>query len=179
MKKFFLAATGLFAVVPGLGIILKGVGTPPGYAYIFGGIIEAFGALSLILLYTNRRAIKKLKPGRVTKVAIGLSLLAACSLIVYIALFTFCVVGDPIRHTVYYPLWTTGDAAEMINDAGGRYKALQANGFAAVYRAIREMPYYPVAIALTSAVLLFFYQAIFTSLAVAFGLIGIHKGTRW
>lgn len=176
MKKFFLTATGLFAVVPGLGIILKGLGTPPGYAFIFGGIIEALGALSLILLYTNRKAIKKLRPARITKTAIRLCVVSAVSLLMYIALFSFCVVGDPIRHYVYYPIWTAGEVAEMIDTAGGRYKALQDNGFTAVYRGIREMPYYPLAISITSAVLLFFYQAIFTSLAVAFGLIGIHKG---
>ena len=176
MKKFFLAATGLFAVVPGVGIILKGLGTPPGYALIFGGIIEALGALSLILLYTNRKAIKKLRPARITKTAIWLCIASAVSLLVYIGLFSFCVVGDSIRHYVYYPLWTTGEVAEMINSAGGRYKALQENGFTAVYRGIREMPYYPLAISITSGMLLFFYQAIFTSLAVAFGLIGIHKG---
>ena len=175
MKKSFLSATGLFALVPGLTIMVKGLGTPPGYSYLFGGVIEALGALSLLVLFVNVKAIKRMRASRVTQLALALAVWSLVSLIVYIGLLNFCVVGDAIRHTVYFPLWTTGDIAEMTSIAGSRYKALQENGFFAVYSAIRAMPNYSTAIAITSAVLIFFYQSIFTSLSIAFGILGLKR----
>lgn len=178
MKKLFLAASGLFATVPGLTILWKGIVTPPGYVHIFGGLIEAFGAISFITLWVNQSRLKRIRPYKITKAVILLCIGCFLSIVIYLGLFNFCVIGDPIRHTVYYPLWTSGEIAEMIDDSGSRYKTLQDNGFAAVYYKIRQMPYYPLAIAVTTALLLFLYQAMFTTLTIAFGVLGFHKGKR-
>ena len=57
MKAFFVSAAAVFAAVPGLGVIASGLGTPPGteYRLLFGGVIEGFGALALIILWVNQK----------------------------------------------------------------------------------------------------------------------------
>ncbi|HEX7773349.1 MAG TPA: hypothetical protein VF435_13060, partial [Pyrinomonadaceae bacterium] len=56
--------------------------------------------------------------------------------------------------------------------AGSREAAIPQYGIAAVRRSIDEMGAIPLAV--TSVLLLFVYQGIFTSLTIAFGLPGIH-----
>lgn len=174
MKKLFLAASALFAAVPGLMVISKGVGTPPDYEYLFGGVIEAFGTLSLLILWVNKNKLKEITPSRITKLAITLGTISFLSLIIYIALFKFCVVSHPTHYTAYYPLWTSGEIAKYVERTGGRWAALDRYGIYPIESAIHKMP--PYAIPVTTAVLLFLYQMIFTSLTIAFGLIGFHKG---
>jgi hypothetical protein len=172
MKKLFLAASGLFSSIPGVTVILKGVGTPPEYEYIFGGVIEAFGALSLIILWVNRKGLKKVAKTKITTHAITLGILSFAFLVAYIALFNWCVVKHPTHGTVYYPLWLSGYAADVVAKAGGRWQALDRYGNHAVYAAIHKMPIF--ASVITTILLLLVYQGIFTTLTMAFGLLGFH-----
>jgi hypothetical protein len=174
MKKLFLAASGLFAAVPGFAVMWKGIGTPPDYGYLFGGVIETFGSLSLIILWANKNKIKRLPTKKITKLAIKLGVLAFLFLAFYILLYEYCVKSHPTHDTVFYPLWTTGRVSELIANAGGRWEALDRYGYWPIYNGINAMPAY--AIVITISILLFVYQAIFTALSIAFGLVGFHKG---
>ena len=174
MKKLFLAASGLFAAIPGIAVIGKGIGTPPNYEILFGGVIEAFGTLSLLVLWANRNKLKKIKTPRITKLVIRLGVLSFISLIIYIGLFKYCVISHPTHDTAYFPLWTSGELAKYVERTGGRWAALERYGIYPIESAIQKMP--PYAIIITTALLLFMYQMIFTSLTVAFGLLGFHKG---
>jgi len=179
MKKLFLAASGLFAAVPGLIILQTGLGTPPGsnYKMLFGGTIEAFGALALLLLWVNRASIRKMRPRRVTRWAVVAVIVCFVSVALYIALFSLCVKrNEKWRATVYFPLWLNGEVAEMVNDRGGRNAAIDAYGPADVIEAINQMPGGDIALPVTTILHLLLYQSIFTSLAVAFGILGIHQG---
>ena len=176
MKKLFLAASGLFSAVPGLTIIWKGIGTPPGYAVLFGGIIEAFGALSLVILMVNKAKLKRLSSRKATKFAIALSISCFLSLIIYLFLFNLCVVDHPTHGTVYYPVWSSGHLSELIQRTGSRYAALDRYGSYPLTKAIQQMPGHPFPLIVTTALLLSVYQAIFTTLATAFGILGFHKG---
>lgn len=176
MKKLFLTASGLFSAIPGLTIIWKGIGTPPGYEVLFGGIIEAFGALSLIILMVNKAKLKRLTSYKATKLAIVLSISCFLSLVIYMLLFNFCVVAHPTHGTVYYPMWTGGNLTELIQRTGSRYGALDRYGSYPVTKAIQQMPGHPLPLIVTTALLLLVYQAIFTTLATAFGILGFHKG---
>lgn len=173
MKKLFLAASGGFAAIPGLAVILRGIGAPPGYEYLFGGVIEAFGSLSLIILWINRNKLRRLARSRITKAAIKLTVFGFGCLAIYLWLFNWCVVTDPTHGTIYYPLWLSGHVAEVVNAAGGRWRALADYGNYALYKEIRQMPVY--ALIITTVVLLFVYQTIFTSWTIAFGLLGLYE----
>lgn len=174
MKKLFLTASAIFGAIPGIAIIISGLGTPPNYKILFGGVIESFGVLSLLILWLNRKSISRISLKRVTKLAILFGVLSFVSISIYITLFSFCVVSVKDRGEVYYPIYTSGNIAEMIVRTGSRRSALQKYGTDAVTEAIDEMPGNPLAI--TSVLLLFVYQSIFTLLTLAFGFLGIrHK----
>ena len=60
MKKLFMAASLIFASIPGISVMTSGLGTPPGYGKMFGGVIQAFGALAILLLLASREKLKGL-----------------------------------------------------------------------------------------------------------------------
>ncbi len=173
MKAFFLAVSGVFGVIPGLAIMLGELGTPPEKNGLFGGVVEAFGVLTLIILWVNRGKIAKLSRSKVTKVTIVLGILCFVFLGGYLGLFEFCVIKHEFRGSAYFPLWTSGKIGTMVESGPGRSAAIDHYGIDAVREAIREMPTY--ALSLTSAVLLLVYQGVFTSLTAAFGLLGIYQ----
>ena len=172
MKKLFAAAAGIFGSVPGISILLSGLATPPGYGRIFGGIIEAFGVLAILLLMVNRSKLKRLTQPQVTLSAIVLCAASFCFLAGYFLLFNYCVVSHPIHGTVYYPLWNSGRALAIVEQAGGRYAAVDRYGFYPVEKAIQQAPNYPLQMVVTTSLLLLLYQGVFTSLTLAFGMIG-------
>jgi len=178
LKKLFVATSGIFAAVPGIAVILKGVGTPPEYALMFGGVIEAFGSLAFLILLINKGAIKKLERGTVTKWAIGLGVVCFMSLSVYVWLYRLCVVPFGADTYFYFPLWADGELARLVANAGSRSGAIEMYGPATVYEALEQMS--SLSFALTTVTLLLVYQAVFTSLTVAFGLLGFYAedGTR-
>src|SRR5947209_15856756 len=104
MKNTFLAASGVFAAIPGVAILVFGLGTPPGYSKLFGAVIEAFGALVILLLLSGKAKIRRLPARRISKVAVILMAICFSLLVLYLQLAAFCVVTHPIHVIVYYPL---------------------------------------------------------------------------
>ncbi|HKQ03983.1 MAG TPA: hypothetical protein VJ464_02545 [Blastocatellia bacterium] len=174
MKKLFVAASGIFAAIPGLVIIQTGLGTPPSYSVLFGGCVEAFGALTLVLLWANKSKIVRLTARKATRMSVRLAALCFVSLAIYLLLYNLCIVENPPRGTVYYPLWLSGEAAELVALSGGRSAAIGEYGIMGVREAIAKMPSF--ALTFTTILLLLIYQAIFNSLAAAFTLIGFREG---
>jgi Mn2+/Fe2+ NRAMP family transporter len=173
MKKLYLAASAVFASIPGLMIIKSGVGTPPEQQLLFGGVIEAIGALTLLLLWINRNKIRRLRQRKITKWAAGFGVTFLILLSLYVTLFYACVVTVEGRGTAYYPLWTSGKISEMVRRAQSRRGAISHYGIQAVIDAIDEMP--DAAIGITTVILLTVYQGVFTSLVLAFGMLGIYE----
>ena len=114
MRKLFLAVSGMFAAVPGFAIMWKGIGTPPTYAFMFGGVIEAFGSLTLLLLWMNRAKIKAGKPKTIVVTTAVLGIVGFISLITYLALSSLCIISHPQHHVVFFPLWSSGDLSVLI-----------------------------------------------------------------
>jgi hypothetical protein len=115
-----------------------------------------------------------LEKSKATRFSIALGIAAFMFLAIYTSLFHFCIVKNETRGTAYYPLWTSGQIARMIESAGSRQAAIDKYGIAAVDLAIHKMP--DIVLIVTSILLLLFYQAVFTSLATAFGILGFQKG---
>jgi len=173
MKALFLAVSAAFAAIPGVTVLISGLGTPPGSGYklLFGGVIEAFGALAIIILLVNSGKLRRFSQRKVTKAAILLGALCFALVVVYVLLFRHTVV-EQARGTAYYPLWLNGDVSRMVERAGSRESAIARYGIGGVKEAIDKMGSLPLT--LTSALLLLVYQGIFTSLTLAFGLPGFH-----
>jgi hypothetical protein len=173
MKKIFLAASAVFCSIPGLLVIASGLGTPPDYKVLFGGVIEAFGVIALLILLINKRRIEALSTSKVTKIAIALAIGCVLMLFTYIYLFSQCVVTVEGRGTAYYPLYLSGEIASSVNRAGSRRAAIERYGIDEVLEEIDELPGHYLT--LTTILLLFVYQLVFTTLTVTFGLIGFHQ----
>lgn len=178
VKRVFLGASGIFGAVPGLTIIGWGLGSPPGYLLLFGGTIEVFGTLTVLLLWVNRKRLKRLTAKQTTGTVLVLIALSLCLVVVYLQLTGLCIANHPIHGSVYYPLWKSGHLAEMVDRAGGRYAAVERYGSYPVAKAIQEAPGYPFTMVVTTIVMLLTYQGIFTSLAIAFGVLGIRSEER-
>ena len=176
MKKLFLALAGSVGAIPGIAILQSGLGTPPDDRILFGGVVEAFGAMSLLLLWVNRSRLALLPKMRTTRLSVYLIIACFAFIVIYISLFGFTVVKDDIRGTIYYPLWTTGDMAMMITSANNsRHYAIEKYGIDDVNEAIHKMPSWPLAV--TTSVLLLIYQAVFSTLTMAFGMLAIREKT--
>jgi hypothetical protein len=174
MKQLFLAAAAVFSSIPGLLVIASGLGTPPNYKVLFGGVIEAFGVIAILVLWINKNKIKKMPTRKVSKVAIVLALACILLLFTYLYLFNQSVVTVEGRGTAYYPLYISGEIAGMVNTAGSRKAAIERYGIDEVVEQIDKMPeFYST---LTTVTLLFTYQLVFTILTITFGLLGFHKG---
>lgn len=175
MNALFTALAGVFAVVPGIKVLRSGLGAPPQYGTLFGAVIEALGCLTLALLWANRSRLRQWSWPRVNRWVIGLMIAFAVSLTVYLFILNSCVITDArySGQTVYYPLWLSGPAARMVAHAGSRSEAIARYGPSAVQDAVAALTTAQTA---TTALLLFLYQAVFTTLTAAFGIIGFHAG---
>ena len=172
MNRLFLAASAVFGSIPGLLVIAKGIGTPPDYAVLFGGVIEAFGVITLLILWINKGKLEDLTSSKVTKIAIGLSICCILMLFTYMYLFNQCVVKVDGRGTAYYPFYI-GKLEKDVKKAGSRKALIERWGIAPVIDSINELPDYYLTF--TTILLLFVYQLIFTTLTAIFGLLGFYK----
>lgn len=172
MRGFFITLSTVWNTIPGLTTLLSGFRVPPGYKFIFGGVVEALGVLSLLVLWVNSEKIKAMSSSKVTICAIILGIVFFACICCYIWLFDLCVVQHD-RGSVYFPIWLDGPVAEMVSKSGGRPAAITKYGIDAVNQAVEQAA--NNSLALTTVILLFVYQMIFTALGVSFGLLGFHR----
>lgn len=92
----------------------------------------------MIMFMTNSGRVKKLPLSRVNRYSVALVLVGVLMLGLYIWVYSFCVQTHPAYGTVVYPLWSTGDLAKMIEQAGGRWGALDLYGSYAIYSAVAK-----------------------------------------
>lgn len=171
LKTIFLLISAASGAVPGVAVLATGIGTPPESKALFGGIMEACGAFSLLILWTNRGTIKKMNPKILSRRSVVLVSLFLLSLITYVLLYSTCV--KTLDGETYFPLWTSGKLHEMVQMAGTREAALDRYGIDAVHEAIGHMPGY--ALPVTTIILLLIYQSSFAFLTVAFALLAISE----
>ncbi len=175
MKNLFLAIAGAMGLIPGVFIVVSGIGVPPDTSRLaFGGIVEALGAISLLVIAVKQDELKRLKDSKIIKWSLLLVLMGSILLFSYLLLYGHCVVRHETKDaTVYFPIWVSGKAAALVTDSNGRYEAVDKHGKAAVNEAIKQMGSVPITI--TNSIMLFLYQGVFTSLTIAFGLLGFYK----
>jgi hypothetical protein len=173
VKKVFASFSAAFAAVPGVGVLATGLSVPPDSKLMFGGLLEAFGTLVLLIVWINKAKVKSIDIQKLNRWCIVASAVSLSCLFVYIAAFNFCVVTHPYRGTVYFPLWTSGVARNMVTASGSRLASIDHYGLAAVEQAVQTSP---VALAATSAVLILLYQGIMIPLTLLFGALAIRKG---
>ena len=108
MKKlsaFFSLASGVFAVVPGVAVLLSNVGVPPNVSKnLFAATIEALGVLTLMLLWVNNEWIKQRSLKTINKISVFSIGVFIISLFTYIFLFGYLVVEVPNSQPLFFPM---------------------------------------------------------------------------
>jgi hypothetical protein len=168
MRQIFLAASSAFACIPGLGAILTGFGAPPNAGAWFGGVATTMGVFTIILIMLNSERLSAHSMQAITKVSILLLIAGIILCAIYTLLFDWCIVNHLAYGSVVYPLWTSGDLAQMVDRAGGRWNALDRYGAYGVDAAIRRSS--SSVWALTVATFIVCYSAMIVSLTAALAL---------
>lgn len=131
MATVWKAATGVLSAAPGLAAIAVGLGAIPGYRLLFGGVLEAAGAMSIMVVWMRRDSIRRMTRKRVAVRAYVLLGIACAALVAHLFLFQHVVVSTDAwgeNATVVYPLWLTGDLKTLAAKSGGRAAALAKYG---------------------------------------------------
>jgi len=168
MKKALLAAASAFACVPGLAAIISGLGAPPNAGVWFGGIATSMGVLTILLIMLRSADLSRVPTRTVTRWSIILLGVGVVAFVAYTLLFDWCVVSHPAYGAVVYPLWTTGDLAKLVTQAGGRWNALDRYGTAGIDAAIQKSS--SIIWAFTIGSFIVCYSTLIVCLTAAFAL---------
>ena len=175
MKKvsnFLSVASGVFAVVPGIAILTSNVGVPPNSSKaLFGGVIEALGVFTLMILWLNRDWVKNAPLKKVNKLAFISIITFIFCLFTDIFLYNYLVVGVENSDSLFFPLWANGELNNGMTQFGSRNELITQWGRDDVYKVIQSSSNIPLLV--TTIIMLFLYQLTFVSLTFSFGLLGI------
>ncbi len=171
LQKIYKWASASVALIPGFTVILTDLGTPPNISkVVYGGIIEACGAFTFLLLYLNRKKITAIPEAKVNRVSIILFILFLVSLLCYVLLFNSQVVySSKYDLKLFFPFWYKEDLRYIVSQAGSKLNAITSYGPQAVSDAItNSQPYLEI----TSALFTLLYVSVFEYLVIGFGLPG-------
>jgi hypothetical protein len=172
VSAFLSLASGVFAVIPGIAVLTSNVGVPPNSSKaLFGGVIEAIGVLTLMILWLNKSWIKKNSIKNINKLSFISVLVFVISLFTYIFLFNYLVVEVENSDSVFFPLWSNGELEANILKFGSRNELINQWGRDDVYKVIQSSSETPLLI--TTLILLFNYLLTFLSLTFSFGILAI------
>jgi hypothetical protein len=177
VSAFLSLASGAFAVIPGIAVLTSNVGVPPNSSKaLFGGIIEAIGVLTLMILWLNKSRITNSSIKNINKLSFISILVFVISLFTYIFLYNYLVVGVENSDSVFFPLWSNGELKANILKFGSRNELINQWGRDDVYKVIQSSSETPLLI--TTLIMLFNYLLTFFSLTFSFGLLAIKSIER-
>lgn len=179
MKSLMLAASSCFAVVPGLAVLVTGIGTPPGKTVLFSGMVEVSGVLAILILYVYRKTLAAMAKKRVTRASVIAAIASVFALIAYLWMHDLtCVTASaPDWKTfgpVYFPLVLSGELEEEVVNAGSRQAFIDKWGPRQAETVVARMSTTSWIQPLTTGILLIVYCGLFAGFTVAFGVVGFH-----
>ena len=170
MEKMLKWAKSTFALLPGLLIIATNLGVPPGVSHLLlGGIIEACGGFTLIVLKLKTKDLQQIEPKKLERLAILFFSLFLLALLGYLLLFQLQVIYNATYdQTVFFPFWQSVELQFMIGHAGSKNAAIDSYGVEAVLQATKNPGIY---LALTMIAFVLIYLLVFECLTIGFGLL--------
>src|SRR3954469_12720463 len=105
LQDAYKCASASCAVVPGFVTITTNLGTPPGISNIlYGGLADAVGAFTFLLLYLNRKSIQQWSERKVNKITISMFILSIVLLLSYFTIFNTQVIYNEKYDTkLFFP----------------------------------------------------------------------------
>src|SRR6476469_102462 len=163
MKKisnFLSVVTGVFAVIPGIAVLTSNIGVPPNSSRaFFGGVTEALGVFTLMMLWLNKSWIESNSIKRINTLSFIAIIVFITTLFGYIFLYNYLVVEAENSNPVFFPLWANGELKEGLLKLGTRNELINQWGRDDVYKVIQSSSQTPLLI--TTLIMLFIYQLIF------------------
>ena len=172
LKSIFVSAAGVFAIIPGLTVLVSNIGVPPNTSrYIFSGTLESLGIFTLLILWFNKDHFSKYSKRSITRIGILSILVFLVALATYIILFGYQVLDLPYQDSLFFPLWSSGKLKNGLETYGSKFELVRQWGRDEVFRQIQRSSSF--ALLATTIIFLFIYQLIFVSLTFCFGVMGI------
>jgi H+/Cl- antiporter ClcA len=171
-KAILKTGSGVFATIPGLGVLLSNIGVPPDSSkYLFCGIIESFGVFTLLILRFNSGFFKSLPIKTINRLAIVSIVTFGVTLFLYLFLFNQYVVGYKDSKPLFFPVWPQGELKQGLQEMGSKANLIKEWGRDDVHTVIQSSS----SAMLNYSMLLFLliYQLVFVSLTFAFGILSI------
>jgi hypothetical protein len=136
MKAVFSWVSLVIGILPGLTVILIGLGTPADLRQPFGIIAAAWGLVAFTVVFLiNGTAVRPSK-----KALIGLTVVSGivgCVLLSsYWIVLDRCVFYSDKRSPAFFPLWLDGQAREDVESVGGRQAYYERYGVGAVSKLV-------------------------------------------
>jgi hypothetical protein len=157
--------------------LLTNIGVPPDTSkYLFAGVVESLGVLTLLILSINTPWLKKLKIKTITKLTLTAIALFVVSLFTYLFMFEYQVIQVAGSQPLFFPIWASGELQEGLKSTGSKVELIRQWGRDDVFKVISASS--PIALAITKLIFLFIYQLIFISLTFSFGILGIETNTK-
>ncbi len=173
--KIFKSASATFGLIPGIAVIITSLGVPPDQSKIlFGGLVEVFGVLSLLLLFQHKGTFRAQSSTLITKLVLIFIVISFMSLIGYLFLYSYCIVKHEDFDPVYFPLYASGELADQLK-IFSRYELIGEYGRDGAIKLIKQSSYLNLII--TSCIMLIIYIITFSSLTLAFGIPGIKQSS--
>jgi hypothetical protein len=126
----------IVGVLPGMALILNGLGTPEDLRQPFGIIAAVCGFVAFGVVLLIRGSIKRLSKKTLALLIIAFGLIGFVSLCSYWIALNRCVFHAPERSPAFFPLWLDGRGKVNVESAGGRMAYYEKYGPGAVSKLV-------------------------------------------
>jgi hypothetical protein len=172
LKASLKAASGVFAIIPGLAVLATNIGVPPNCSRVmFFATIESFGIFTLMLLRLNQNTLKLLSIKAINAMALGAMAVFALSLFGYLYLYNEYVVDVNGSSPLFFPVWPRGELQHGLATIGSKAALIKEWGRDDVFQVINSSS--SLMLTYTTLLFLFVYQLVFVSLTFAFGILAL------
>jgi len=140
LKTLFTTVSGIFAVIPGITVLMSNLGVPPNTSkFLFAGTIESLGVLTLLLLWLNKEKIVSWSVYKITKLCVVSIIVFFISFVAYLFLFGWLVVPVDNTESLFFPLWSNGELQRGLAEFGGsKSELIRQWGRDDVYKVIQD-----------------------------------------
>jgi hypothetical protein len=167
LKAVFTIAAGVFAAIPGIGLLSANLQILPGESrMLYGGVLEALSIMTLLSLWLKRKKIEKLPAYR----AIRMAFWYVSAFLVFLLLYIF-LLQSHVKENIIFPFFPTGDLKMAIE----KYKS-----FDEIIRVYHQegtqtlIASSNITLTLTKILFLILFQVPMIMLVISFCILGIN-----
>jgi hypothetical protein len=132
VNKIFSWVSLVTGILPGMALILNGLGTPEAIRQPLGILSVGCGIVAFGAVLFLKESFESQRRQKLALLIVGFGLLGVLSLCAYWLVLELCVFREPERSLAFYPLWLDDRANLSVQSAGGRMEYYEKYGPGAV-----------------------------------------------